>query len=609
TIEEFVTAFRGAISDPEIKNTYYSTANVTNALLQVVNNGSTSNVRRIYAVYDGSATENVSMPIGLKSAFPANRRWSLPINASQVMTIPQTVFILQQSGLMDGAGLPEEIRRSGHAVDPYSMLKRLGLLTVQTNRVYIVSAWLNALKTYKPTGGTWSQVDALESQVEVYYEGDAGLADRAVLEYPKASGTGTIELQVESGRGTGPSALAVKSKGGFISKLINSYHRAIGTASASPHNLTYRLSPWSQTGEPVYVTDFVSGTATLKILDSSNAVLASMPIKILKIDADPVQILNPRGMDAARVAATGWDPDFEPQEIAAGEGESVYIDPEWTPVNIDVPSGYTLAYAVSLGKSLSKVEWDQPMNDRTGTSWDFEQQGGGYKWKNIWSTWENNRFIYTTHVRVPVALASTPRSTLNNYQVTYEISVTPVLIETTSGRVAWRGSEGRTNFRVGSPPPWNVALRGTIRFDSSRFDQISSAMGTRGVWKIGLFKRGGIESGRWVDAFWTTGPKSPVKIGETTPVVAILGTTAEIKTGGYQVSYTMPTFSKTTNPMSRNSQYGLVVWFDYDSDVTSPGAQWGTYGAPTNGSLDTSNQAFLEAVIPMNGTFWSDPLG
>ncbi|MGE4169239.1 MAG: hypothetical protein AB7F28_00780 [Candidatus Margulisiibacteriota bacterium] len=604
TIAEFAQAFNESLPEGELKSDYWSVANVKAEMLGVMNQDN-SQLRKLYAFYDATATSDTTTMPAMRVIFPKNNRWTLPITESQTMTVPQAIAVMIQAGLLDGSSLPLMVRNEffthdGPVFDPFVLLKAINFVSIQTGRYYIVETSLVPVRAYRQVSdNNWQPTDALDSRVVLYAENASAAAARVVLEYPTSTGTQTVEYQRVSA-GNNPQSIgnpqALRSSQSLVA--ISAFNAAQSKkALDNPFDVTWIISPYQNTGfsgdfTPTFVTDYISGTATIKVLDADNNVLTSTTVRILKPSIGLINWRNPRGMDMARVQATGWDDTFEMQTMDVDvDTDKAQPNLQWDTPTGTVPDGYFLAYAINLGLSAIKVDWNNNTFNPSG-SWD--SSGDNYKWKFIWSSWQDNRFIQGNSFQLKQQLARTVRDIGNNYETTYELNIMPVLVEQSSGRVVWQGAESRTSFKVGAATPWSIGLNGTVTFPSTLSSRVG--VGQTGTWKVGLFKMGGSDAGVWSDYFFSAGAKTPVTGPSSQSMVYSLGSMESVLAGNRQSSYTLPTFTKTDSILSRNSSYRLVVWYDLVSSGQTD-------------KIDVAFDGTGEFFEVMDGDIWADMMG
>jgi hypothetical protein len=218
--------------------------------------------------------------------------------------------------------------------------------------------------------------------------------------------------------------------------------------------------------------------------------------------------------------------------------------------------------------------------------------------------------ITATAFRLPEGLPFTTIDVANNYQSSYEINITPVLVEAKTGRVVWQGSEARTNFQVGVTDPWAVTITGRVTF-SNKIDAALPKDGSGntipGTWKVGIFKTGGSDAqGQWTESFHITGSKEPISTGNKT-IIATLGSTDSIAGNGYTADYTFDQISKNDVLFERNSNYSIIVWYDVTNTPSTNG--WESFGPAQTDKIDLSTNSYLEFFEHAPSNFWVDREG
>ncbi len=632
SIHDFAVALNGSISNQTLKS-YWTVDALESQLIEVLT-ASTSDVRAQYAQYDSPSNSNLE-PY-LRAVFPNRDRLALSsLSSSQKLSVFQTLYVVKKIGIVDGAGLPEEIQTimhnsNGPPFDPYKFLKEINFVELQNGRVYLTEMRVIPVPTYKPNlNNSYDLTAAIDANVSLYGSDVSGVA-RVVLVYPKqGGGTGTVDFtQASNSHGSGHATVikatsASTAKKGIFSKIASTVMGQIKSFNAkviakvndepgSGSTQEWRISPWSQNQdtEGTYISDYTSGTATIKVLNSGGETLDSKTVKLYRLNLGTIEWQSPTGMDMAKVESDGWDRDFEPQTFASAEGGVKPVLGWRVPDGAtDLPEGTMLAYAVNVGLSVTKLDWNNSMGSYPGINhWDNE--GDGYRYKSIWSTWQDGRYITGTSVRIENALASTVESVQNNYSGMYEVNVTPLLVDKKSGAVVWQGKDSRTSFKVGTVAPWTIALRGRVTFGShieNMTPRDNRGNPVNGTWKIGLFKVGASTNTGWNDLFFKTGHKKPVNDGNGQPLVATLGSMSEVSNSHF-ADYQLASFTKTDGVLERNSSYRLIVWFDVEETPNS--FNW------TNSSLDAaldsielSTSQFLEFFDMGPGDIWVDQRG
>jgi hypothetical protein len=579
TIAQFSAALNASIANTELK-AWLTTERIQTLLLAQAN-GSNNLLRKLYRYYAGTLSSVDDLPNSARVVFPKDAQWPDTVTSQQLMTVPQTILLMKAAGLMDprqldgiDSGLLEQVMTESQGHGPYfkvmSFLNAIQFVQLSAGQHYILEARVTPVKAYKSSGQNYSMTDALNAEITTYTQGTAPHVKKVILQYPKSSGTGTVEFTQQGGSMSSQSVKGLSSK--VVAAVVQSFK---SVASSVAYNATkkaktnsvsendevrWNISPYGES--PQYLDDFVSGTAVVKIIGDDDTVLASKSVTIFKLNVDPVAMVYPRGMDPEKILQNnGWDPDFTPQELEV-DSQTNMARPNlrWEAVNVTVPTGYYIAYAVRVGKSQSRIAWDSPMSADSSTQWDYTNDY--YRYKQVWSSWDEGRFIRTTSYQLKQSLTQTVRSMVGNYDTTYEVSVTPVMVEEVSGQVVWQGVDSRTNFKVGQSTPWSITLSGRVTFGSIMRNRFDTDANFNGTWYIGLFKNGAMENGTWVNALFSTGIKSPISsTGGSIVLKTRLGTSAEIKSAGY-ADYALPTFLKTDNMLTKFTNYVLVVWCD-----------------------------------------------
>lgn len=324
------------------------------------------------------------------------------------------------AGLIDGSVITDAALRDSIQdipFDPFTLLKSIDFVNLEDDKFYIVDKQVRPMKTYKNIGNeqqqNWEQVDALESNVHVY--ADSSILSQVasvVLNYPKAGGqTGTAYYRLESNNQGGGSSVQTASMKkaklatNGISKLMSEQ-----TQNDNPMDAQWVISPYPRNNaQPNYVSDYVSGEATITAYDEDGSPLVSSKIMIIKPNLTAASWVYPNGQDMALLQTQGWDPDFVPTAVDVDDSGKAYPILKWTAPTGTIPDGHYLAYAINLGLSMSKIDYAAPIGTHTDTNldqdsdWDHVDTQQGYRWKQIWSSWDSNRLITTQSFRLPEA--------------------------------------------------------------------------------------------------------------------------------------------------------------------------------------------------------------
>lgn len=205
------------------------------------------------------------------------------------------------------------------------------------------------MTTYRPvqTSAHYELVSAIDAEVGIYGT-DLSQAARVVLVYPIGGGEfHTVDFVREENGGDrgGSSPQSIPDSGasiasakqsvmarimGSVTAGIRSFNSAIKSSIKSDEpfqpgsDARWRISPWSNSGDMsgTYVTDYVSGLATIRVLNGSGGILASQQIRIIKFSPSEIEFVSPKGMDMKAVATQGWDREFEPQVFPLEPGRA-----------------------------------------------------------------------------------------------------------------------------------------------------------------------------------------------------------------------------------------------------------------------------------------------
>ena len=648
TMREFVEAYTRTIKRTDQTDNMLSNFRGTVA----------SKLKKMYAFYDTGVTSNIAgfdtkhLPV-VKAVFPsaADKRWVITddkVAEAQTMNAAQLVMVFQFAGLFD------KTNQEADEMDPMTFLSELGVLGLETGKVYVIESEVRPVKTWieeekkdDQDWNNWIEKDALDARVTIYLNSqEKSIIDKVVLRYPKeGGGTGeaTFKTQEEAfgnnnnNQGEHSEENARVQITRTLSKRVASHnddivadnHDGGDKHGGMEGSVNYFISPWNHGGgnnapSPTIIENYTSGTATIEVWNKEE-VIATSSVSIIRMSMKPIQWVLPKGPNLEKEKEFGWDDAFEPQALALGEGEKE-IQPllQWKTPTGDIPAGHHLAYAISIGLSVQPIIWDKPSSTDTyldGISWDWKDFGdkqigthdeaGQFEeksvssvqgWKHMWDTWENRRMVRGNEFKLPVPLPATIENTEANYRTTYEADIRPLLVNSSTKRVVWEGTGSHTNFSVGAGSTWIVTLNGTVKFPdgflTDKFNHIGEEAGT---WRIGLFQsHGKITTNNWGDQFndaalATDGARYPIKIVDTY-LVDELGTNAEVKnnpTGGF--AYTLPPISKDDAVFKKNQDVQLVVWFDYTSAPTNRN-DWKDHTA-VSGAVDFKKGAFSNFPI------------
>jgi hypothetical protein len=365
----------------------------------------------LYAAYDNDEADDDSFPIYLRVIFPSANRIDLPLTSAQELNVPQAVFLINESEIM------EVETETGSAVDAIGFCDDLGLVTIEDEESYFI---FNAVTPIKyPYQGEETTVisQALDVRTEIY--NNAETPSRVTLTYSTSSGTSTVEMIEDDG-----------------------YDEVDQTA--------WEINPYSNPeDETQFINDFVTGETTLIVYNESDEEIGRKTFSLVNAEIPLLEWVTQNQMDSTNLNGEYWEEGFEPETI---NGTPIY---EWQFVDEEepeVPDGHTLKYIVSVGYSASQIDYDTDeglpddisLPEGLGDEWDIDEER--YKWRYIYSSLVEGNYISAQKFEYDIEYSSTEYDEENNYQTTYEINVTPVLINSSTGTIVWRGEEARTNF-------------------------------------------------------------------------------------------------------------------------------------------------------------------
>lgn len=365
------------------------------------------------------------------------------------------------------------------------------------------------------------------------------------------------------------------------------------------------------------IVDFGEGTAYLTLWDDGVQIMDVdgdgtpnepdddvISATIMKPNMGSPLMLYPKGPDPVKVALYGWDHEFEPEEMPTNENGKARPLFEWQDppgasafLALEANSDLSLAYIVEIGMNINKIDWNQPWNPSSNFKADGDRPitpADNNGWRNIWSSWQDDTWIYGKSFVSPIDLEPTTKNAANNYETRYNVNIRPILIENSTRRTIWEGSGIWTEFYVGATD-WTVALRGTIVFpERDVLDQMlyhfnpeggdGGVPTANGSWKMGLFHMSGVESGgwNWQDYFWNSSDNTPRVV---TGNGAFTVVSADITAATSYVSYSVPAITKASNLIKKNNEYSLVLWYDVNNDnsisVTGNNGDWVNFTEPT----------------------------
>lgn len=585
-----------------------------------------STLSELYDYYDGEEKPDIDNLPTVKAVFTSNDRISITNNKVPVtleMNVPQMILIFGIAGLFD----------DNYQFDPLAFTQHIGFVEIEQNELYIMSSHITPMSMWAPNGHDshggeiWDEVDTLYAEIEIFGVDEEGnpltesdIGD-VVIVYPKAGNlTGQALLEIQTDHhddsqnqdasitnttdqrqavlriSTKQSSLQTKEYNSNISENEGNDNHEDMTSS-----MRYELNPWGngnqQKSASELITDFETGTVIFKVYDASNStVLAEVEHNVVRINFSDIQWVFPAGPDMEKVESMGFDPDYEPTIIPLDEGETSidggvikWLKPSASEL-AEIPDSSELVYSIDIGLTARSKNWEETMNmgdDFDGNYWDWEQETFAYK--HIWSSWERGSFIKGTQFKLPITLNQTENGAERNYVTEYEINIRPLLRNKVSKMIEWEGRPSRTNFQVGSPPSWTAAIEGSVTFPAGFLANEVQQNSSAGVWKVGLFKMDGLVDGQWTSIFYALGnnaARQPVTAEATGTILsATLGTTAELQENGV-ATFTFPSIYSDHNPLSRNSNYSFIVW--YDLTAAPNNADWEDVEA-TAGGIDFSS--------------------
>lgn len=585
--------------------------------------GNTTNVAAFFSDMDEEDLHEISL---FKAIFPKDDRLTLPLTGATELNVPQGLMLFHiimpmddmdelsptdnslvktwsdysfnpdfgsDSGDDDGGDMP---------FDPLKYMADLGWIAFDAQKVYIMDFRLDARQE--------SFLDGFFAGTANYQDNSYSYVQEHVLE---------VEVGVVIPRGYDASG------GKAVTKAIITYRDGSGhiksvdlipdAEHSSDYEKEFSIEPWKIKSEwqsngstaniSKLIRDFGEGDATVKVLDANGVVLASQTVKIMKPSVGKVSFIYPKGPDMDMVEKQGWDHSFIPDELDVVEklidGVSQNVaNPrfQWEPPvgsnSIDATK-YTLGYIVELRKTIRKLYHDAYWNPPTGYQYwasgsnspmqitesnanDLVNVNGNSErlsWgsKEIWSSWEKRRFIYSTEFQAPNDLVATTKSSTRNFEERYEFQVRPVLVDIETNRKVWEGKQTRTEFYIGVKK-WTISLRGEIAFPP--LDVLKRIIPDKdgeepiaGQWKVALFHTHGQDpevAWNHKDYFW-----SPDVLGNRVPVSGIfnLGSNSDVSNidSVRKVAYQLPPIKRADNIIANNQQYQLILWYEYDVDA------------------------------------------
>ncbi len=539
---------------------------------------------RLYTYYDTpSGTSTMNNLATIKSIYTSTNRINLsasnavfdeiPLNA------PQAVVAFGFMGLFDENGSGGDIDMSHF--DAITFVQGLGFVQFASQEVAIIEYDVQSTSVGKEIStNNWKEVPALavrmqfaaagytsgDVRAEFVYTDNDNVQQRVVLT-PQAD---HARVSVSGARlGQASAAMA------YNASLPNNNAITIKSTEAV---LTQRfeLRPWDNNGRDA-ITDFKAGKVYLQVRTSQNVLLANEEITIVKLEIEDFEILNTvRGENELNI------------ETATG---SVKLEAAWSPVRFKpgqtLPEGAELVYAVNLGLQANKLDHGSGTFTITPSEWDNYQTGSNaYAYKNIWSSWQEGKFIRGTSIKIPASLKRTIEDNVKNIKTSYELNIRPLLIDA-KGKVIWEGRGQHVSYVVEiDNTGWSVVLKGQVQFNrgfladnQARLNQVG------GTWKIGLFETDGIMPGttQWGPLFWSnaTGARTPVSIGGTPMVATLSGISSQNATAFYEMPVAI---TKNSTAIKNFYNYQLIVWFDQTG--ATPGMSDWTGITPQSNKID-----------------------
>lgn len=547
---------------------------------------------QLYNFYDANTTNIKVIPSQniqnieplLAAIFPADNRLNInTIDAATLFNVPQGLMIFKMimpdnnsMGLLGRLyayfpGLAPNLnnfKMEGPGFDALAFVSALGWMTVDVTKVYVSSIELQVQREMFPLGffsGTISTANLASSKQEP----QEFLNVNVGLMIPHGSSVATSNL----------TAWLTYTEANNQSQTVQLVENSIlGNGSKGGGEVGFSLNAWSikdyysRTGNQTYnsriIRNFKTAAATLEI-KSGATVLASQIVEVVKPEIGNVSFVYPKGPNMETVARLGWDNQFTPQELDVDDSNQASPRFVWNAPTGNVPDGYALAYVVELRESVMKnnpstYAWTPParFGQWNGNTTRSLTNNDSYGSRTIWSSWDTNRYVYSTEFTAPNPLDVTTKNAALNYQTRYEFVVTPILVKDGSDRQAWQGAQSRTEFFVGNRN-WTIQITGQIAFPKRTDIENSDQRFLRnGTWKVALYKMQGTNPGDWMwkDIF---GDKSNLNNREPVSAITTLGDMATVANTDINfVSYTLSAIKKSQNPFESNAEYDLVLWYD-----------------------------------------------
>lgn len=626
TLEEFATAFHGSLrSDlPTVVSSYLTQSKILEILEDNIEEGL---VKRIYQKHASQTVENT--PTVAVNIFPAgdSTKWT-DVTGATVMNVPQTLTVLLSNDKLMGNGLetdltvPSDVREAISSItedgkgdtlfDPVDMIIDIGFVELQVG-----SFTLSSLRHSTVVVDDWSSNQrvskfGLELDVEVLYP-EAKSVNKVELHYTNSSNQASVfELPLDHD----------------YEDESNATQNINNVDASNFDQIRYRTNPWDRDnqGNLTGITDFKVGSATVKVfadVEGEETVVASQEITLQKFDIGNVRFITPRA-----------DQTLDSDE--SGELSNFTIKWKEPTANFDTTK-YKLRYGLWVGLRATAINNESSIGTlpeapdnaySENDGWDY-QHGGDYE-ERIYDSWDRVR-VGTDNVQAKrhlsgdsfnlasrgITLSDTIRDVENNVQTEYSVGIESILLDE-YGREVFRGGHDHVRFQVGTASDWEKALTVNVTFQTAPNDILSNtgivdASGNvvEGTWKVAI-----VEKESWnqqtqehIDNIRRSGSYqiTPVVSNETAIVSEITG--LNLDEADQTVEVTLPTISKSSNPIEFESSYTAIVW--YDQTEAAPGVSgWSSYTpeSPQENAVDGQDYFVME-FLTREGRFWRDHTG
>jgi hypothetical protein len=628
TVSEFAAGFNIALNPdlPTVVIDYLTTEQIQEIIIDGIETGEISD---IYEHHAGTLPSNESVATISTLIFPddESEKWAAgSVTGETVMNVPQTLTALLTNQSLMGNALetdpdtPDAVKSALAGMDssdggdmffdPVTMIIGIGFVELEAGSFNFTELRYSVVSfTDYSQGQNPEKQLGLELKINVLYPSDKTVT-KVEIAYTDTNSVAQVK-----------EVPADEDSGG-------------GSGSGDFKEAQFRLDPWDYSNA---LTGFSAGDAVVNVyatVDGTETIVKSETITLEIFEIGDVRFITPQSNQS--LGSTG------------GEVSDFVIRWEEPTGNFDT-SKYRLRYGMWFGLRAERINHDNPFgtvadptnetsySDQSG--WDRVDSDNGEVFsyeERIYDSWgefdgeiptdnegneieiDEKRHLagdFLNLAKRNITLYDTIVDNANNYRTQYSIGIEAILIDE-FGREVFRGGHDHVNFDVGTAADWTKDIAVDITFKVAP-DTLLEGNGVvdvsgnvlSGTWKVGIVKERTWDNTNDEDidemrksGSYTISPVTANGVEIVADITGVVGADDE-----QNISVTLPTITRATNPFVQDSGYTLVVWYDQDAASDSVSG-WTTYGDPVSGKIDGQDYFIMEFHDRWGG-FWRDHNG